>query len=106
MGWYCKECDDWFAFGYSKKYCSEECYDEKEERKERKRERRRVEARKEEIKRNELLALKSSFQTKWGVEYNINAIDAPKIQELIKKEKELNKEIKELKSLSNKVKSR
>ena len=33
MAWYCKECDDLFVFGYSKKYCSEECYDDKQERK-------------------------------------------------------------------------
>lgn len=40
MAWYCKECDDWFIFGYSKKYCSEECYDDKQERKYEKKERR------------------------------------------------------------------
>jgi hypothetical protein len=33
MAWFCKECDDLFVFGYSKKYCSEECYDDKQERK-------------------------------------------------------------------------
>ena len=33
MAWNCKECGDFFMFGYSKKYCSEECYDDKKERK-------------------------------------------------------------------------
>ena len=101
MGWYCKECDDWFVFGYSKKYCSEECYDEKEERKERKRERRRAEARKEEILKNELSTLKLFFQKKWGVEYNASLTKIPKIQELIKEQRVLADEISSLNQLKN-----
>ena len=103
MGWYCKECDDWFAFGYSKKYCSEDCYDEKEERKERKRERRRAEAQQEENLRQELSNLKLSFQSKWNIEYTSHSTDAPQIKILIKREKALDKEIEELKVLAKEI---
>jgi len=70
MAWYCKECGDWFVFGYSKKYCSEDCYDERQERKERKQAKKQAKRRKREILSKEISILKSSFHKKWDINYN------------------------------------
>ena len=87
----CKECGEFFFFGYSKKYCSEECYDEAHERKARKI-----------AKQEELNRLKSSFQRKWGVSYDSG--DTPReISRLERSLKNVRKKITELETLQQEL---